>query len=135
MQGDGVSSIESALGRVRFAVLATLVVCAAVAWLARDRPGPLPDALATVATPLSVAIAIGIFVARQIATRAQGAARVRALLAVYVLSELLGLFGVVLVLLGDGDSRGLLFALGGAIFTLGTPPGLGIPARSLVRRG
>ena len=134
MAHPDVRVLESSLGRVRWAVLGTLIVCAGVALLHRTDTPRLPARLEGLATPLSIALALGVFVVRQVAARATGRARVRALLATYALSAALGLFGAGLALAGDDGSRGALFALAGAIFTLGTPPGLGLPAASLARR-
>lgn len=128
------TALAASVARLRWATLALLIVCAVVALLHRAEASSLAPSLETLVTPVSLALAVGIFVVRQIAGRATGRARVRALLATYLLSAALGVFGAFLALLGDDGSRGALFALGGAIFTVGTPPGLGLGAASLRRR-
>lgn len=112
-----------ALARLRWAVVAMLIACALLSW-ARD-PGALPPALARAATPVAIGLGLAIVVVRQWAQRASAAStQLRALGATYGLCAALGLFGAVLALAGDDGERGTLFALGGAIFAIGTPPGL-----------
>lgn len=129
-----VPALEASLGRVRFATLGVLAVCAVMALLHRTDAPTLPPGLERLATPLSLGLAVTIFIARQVAGGARGRTRLRAILATYLLSAGLGLFGALLAVCGDDGSRGALFAFGAAIFTLGTPPGLGLAGASLVRR-
>lgn len=117
------------LAAVRWATVATLVVCAVLSWLQARDASALPPALAPLATPVATALAVGIILARQMAQRAQApSTRLRALLGTYLLCASLGGFGLFLAVSGDDGSRGALFALGGAIFAVGTPPGFGRPA-------
>ncbi|MCC6641076.1 MAG: hypothetical protein IT386_07935 [Deltaproteobacteria bacterium] len=112
------------LGRLRWSVVSILVACAVLSSM-RD-PGDLSPALASVAMPAGIGLGIAIIAARQWAQRAgTGRAQTKALIATYALCATLGLFGLGLALAGDDGSRGVLFAVGGAIFALGTPPGSG----------
>ena len=115
---------RAAAGRLRWAVVALLVACAALSGT-RDAGTPSPGT-AALALPAGIGLAVAIIVARQWALRAASPrARLRAVVATYLLCAALGLAGAALVLAGDDPGRGVLFALGGAIFTLGTPPGVG----------
>ena len=108
---------RAAAGRLRWAVVALLVACAALSGT-RDAGTPSPGT-AALALPAGIGLAVAIIVARQWALRAASPrARLRAVVATYLLCA-------ALALAGDDPGRGVLFALGGAIFTLGTPPGVG----------
>ena len=107
-----------------------LALCAVLSLLHARDASELAPRLERLVTPIALAFALGILVARQVVVRARSPqARFRALLAVYVLCDGLGVFGTLLAFAGDDGSRGALFALGGAIFALGSPPGFG-PARA-----
>ncbi|CAG0960531.1 hypothetical protein MYXO_00728 [Myxococcaceae bacterium] len=126
MQPVAADALEASLGRVRLATLGLLATCAILAWANRSETSDLPPALERLVVPVSLAITVGIFVVRQVAIRARGRSRLRALLATYLLSGGLGVLGALLALAGDDGSRGAALALAGAIFALGTAPGLGL---------
>ncbi len=131
MRAPDATGLASALGRVRWATVGMLALCAVLSLLRSRDESDLAPSLQGIVTPIALAIALGILVARQVAVRARSPqSRFRALLAVYVLCGALGVFGTFLAFAGDDGSRGALFALGGAIFALGSPPGFG-PAREV----
>jgi FtsH-binding integral membrane protein len=116
--------LTASLGRVRWATAATLVVCALVSWLQGPAVSALSPAVAPLVTPIAILFAVGIMGARQLALRsAAPRTRLYALLTTYLLCAGLGVFGVALVLAGDEGTRGALYALGAAIFCIGSPPG------------
>lgn len=122
------AALEASLRRLRWTTIGTLGVCALLSWLQTRETSSLPPALAAAALPVAIVLAAGIMAARQVALRAQAPrTRLYALLTTYLSCIALGVFGAVLSFAGDDGSRGALFALGGAIFTLGSPPGLGRP--------
>jgi hypothetical protein len=126
MPAQSGTDLLDSLRRLRWAAVGLLAVCAVYSWLQARDASQLSPGLASSATPVAIALAVVIIVSRQVALRA-GSLRVRftALLATYVACCALGLFGALLAFAGDDGTRGALFALGGAIFTLGSPPGFG----------
>ncbi len=113
----------ASLARVRWTVLGLLALCAAMSWLRDRETSELPSTLAAAAMPLGIGIGFAIVAARIMTQRSRSArTRFYSLLATYLLSAALGVLGVCLTLLGDDGSRGALFAIGGAVFTLGSPP-------------
>lgn len=126
MDRPSATQLLTSLVRVRWAVLATLVLCAVLSWMRARDVSELPPLLAATATPVALGLALAIIVVRQVALRARPPrTHFYALLATYLLCGALGIFGTLLAFAGDDGSRGALLALGGAIFTLGTAPGPG----------
>jgi hypothetical protein len=120
------NELLASLGRVRWATVGMLVACAVLSGLHTREASELSPALASIAAPIAIALSVGIIGARQIALRTQTPrAHCYALLATYLCCGALGVFGAFLAFSGDDGSRGSLFALGAAIFTLGSPPGFG----------
>jgi len=118
------TELLASLARVRWATLGMLVACAVFSWLHARDASELPAELASGVTPVAIALGIAIIGARHLALRAsRPRSRFAALLATYLGCCALGVFGAVLAFAGDDGSRGALFALGGGIFTLGSPPG------------
>lgn len=131
MEVPKVEDLQSAIARVRWAVLGTLVLCAVFSLLQTRESGALSSDLETSVTPVALVLAFVVMLTRQVAQRARAPrTRFQALLGTYLACGGLGLFGAALAWLGDDGSRGALFALGGAIFTIGTPTGPGIPRAS-----
>lgn len=115
------------LVRAHRVTIAVVGACALVSWLRAGSPNELPESVGTLVLPGALAVTMAIIVARQIALRSRdGHSRRTALLVTYALCGVLGVFGAALAFLGDDGSRGALFALGAAIFALGSPPRSGL---------
>ncbi len=127
MAGTTPTEPGASLVRTHRATILLLGVCALLSWQRSQDASELSQSVDAVVLPTALALAMGIMAARQVALRSRSPRSRRvALLVTYGLCASLGIFGAALAFAGDSGSRGALFALGAAIFTLGSPPRPGI---------
>lgn len=127
-------ALHASLRRTRLTVLALLAVCALLSLLRSNVPSTLAPYWEERALYAALVVAGGILVARQLAVHTRDLrTRVRAIVAAWLLGGLLGVLGAGIALVGGDGRRGALYALAGAIFTVGSSVRSGAPQR-LVRR-
>jgi hypothetical protein len=113
------SPLDTALRRVRRAVLITFAVCAGViSAAASGGPVGAPPRGFPIA---AVGLALASVLTRQAASAARGRNQVRLALASLLLAGCIGLVGVALALQGGSRGIALAYVLGGAILCLRPP--------------
>lgn len=126
---EAARALGEALRRVRWSVVALLVLCAGVIAAQAAGGGVLPaPALERSLLALALGLAIGSIFTRQLAAvlRVAPRTRLRLLLASYLLAGGIGLVGVASARLEGDRGRALLYVCAGAIFALRSaslPPG------------
>jgi FtsH-binding integral membrane protein len=113
------SQLDTALRRVRRAVLIAFAVCAAV--IAAAASGGAAGAPPRGFPIAAVGLALGSVFTRQASAAARGRAQVWLALASLLLAGCIGLVGVALALQGGSRGIALAYALGGAILCLRPP--------------